>query len=169
MAARALLLCLLASACVHTGRVVHDENTDRIDAEMKREVYSENIPGAQGIVLGPDAPPLAAVSVNEESIFGNNYGRSGAGYGNGYGYGPFIGGTRLGRGARIGYGGLDGNNGQMFGGGTAGGSPHGNPVGGQAFGGGTSGGSPHGTSSGSRGGGFGGGGHGFGGGGHGHH
>ena len=143
-------VALLACGCATTAtKIVHDDNTDRIDREMVHEVFTEATPGAQGIILGPDAPPLAVLSYVEPVY--NGYGRHYSGYG-GYGYGPWYTGGRAG--TRVSYPGLQGNNGQTFGGGTAGGGPH--PGSGGNFAGGTSGGSPHGS------GGF------HGGGGHGH-
>lgn len=139
-------VALLACGCATTARkIVHDENTDRIDVEMKREVFTEATPGAQGIVLGPEAPPLAVVSYADVQDY--SYGRHMSGYGGGYGYGPWYTGGRAG--TRVSYPGMQGNNGQTFGGGTAGGGPH--PGSGGNFTGGSAGGSPHGGFGGSAG------------------
>lgn len=55
MGARVLIVVFLAG-CATVG---HDENLDRIEEAMRPEQYSDATPGAQGIWLGDDAPPLA--------------------------------------------------------------------------------------------------------------
>lgn len=47
---------VLASGC---ATVRPDENLERIEEAMRPEQYSEATPGAEGIWLGGDAPPLA--------------------------------------------------------------------------------------------------------------
>jgi hypothetical protein len=130
---------LLAGCATMSPKIVHDDNTDLIDREMRHEVFTEATPGAQGIVLGPDAPPLAAITYADNTNYVRNN-RYNSGYG-GYGYGGFIGGARTGVGGTVSYPNLPGTNGQTFGGGTAGGTPH--PGSGGDFSGGTAGGSPH--------------------------
>lgn len=51
-----LAAAVLASGCATVG---HDENLLRIEDAMRPERFSAATPGAEGIWLGGDAPPLA--------------------------------------------------------------------------------------------------------------
>ncbi|HEX4621879.1 MAG TPA: hypothetical protein VH208_09970 [Myxococcaceae bacterium] len=57
---RAFVLLLLLCGCSRPW--MRDESV-RIEDSMRYEAYSAATPGADGIVLGADAPPLAAVAV----------------------------------------------------------------------------------------------------------
>lgn len=51
---------LLATSCVVTPPLIlQDDNSQRIDAAMKPELYNPQMPAALGIALGPEAPPMA--------------------------------------------------------------------------------------------------------------
>ena len=79
------LFCLSGGCVVTPAHVVFDDDSDRIDVEMVRDSYSENTPGARGIVLGPEAPPLAAGAflgpVRPGAMVGPGYWGLGGGYG----------------------------------------------------------------------------------------
>jgi hypothetical protein len=77
-----LLLALCMGACARPW--MRDES-GRIEDSMRFEVYSAATPGSQGIVLGPEAPPLALVAEQAPEI----YGIPSVGYG--YGRGRFHG------------------------------------------------------------------------------
>lgn len=54
-------LCVAAAACALSACArpwMHDES-GRIDDGMRLELFSEATPGAEGIALGAEAPPLA--------------------------------------------------------------------------------------------------------------
>ena len=53
-------VALVALSCASGSRhVVRDEDSERIEATMKPEAFSADLPAARGIALGADAPPLA--------------------------------------------------------------------------------------------------------------
>jgi hypothetical protein len=64
---------IACGACAHG----HDEDSARIEDAMRYELYSTATPGAEGIRLGADAPPLAEVA---EASQPSRYGVPGLGY-----------------------------------------------------------------------------------------
>ncbi len=112
---RVLLTALLAAGCA-TARAVVDDDLARIDDGMRFEPYSDATPGADGIALGPDAPPLSEVPFEPSTSLVSSRWSSGRGWGRaplgGYGWGV---------GPRVSYPGLGYDSARPFGGGTVGG------------------------------------------------
>ena len=62
------LMFLFATGCVVHSQVTRDDDSDRIEREMTPEIFTPETPGATGIQLGPDAPPVAPPDLEPEPM-----------------------------------------------------------------------------------------------------
>src|SRR5437879_6343500 len=62
----ASLFALMSSGCVVVQTAQRDDDSERIDQSMKPELFTAETPGAQGIRLGDDAPPLAQWTAEDD-------------------------------------------------------------------------------------------------------
>lgn len=63
---RLLLSGVLLTACASGPRVVRDEDSDRIEADMRPGPAQDPLP--EGIALGTDAPPIAAADPHADHV-----------------------------------------------------------------------------------------------------